>query len=57
MIKKRLWEDVLASNKVTGWNTVEIWTTAPLPYLLIPVKTINAEKAPLTDMQNHRAVC
>ena len=57
MIKKRLWEDVLASNKVTGWNTVEIWTTAPLPYLLIPVKTINAEKAPLTDMQNHRAAC
>ena len=37
---------------VKGWNNVEIITTAPLPYLLIPVKTVRSEKASLSDMQN-----
>ena len=27
-----------------GWDTVGIWTTAPLPYLLITVKVIPLEK-------------
>ena len=33
-------------------NTVEIWTTAPLPYLLIILKAIQVEKIPVSDMQN-----
>ena len=35
-----------------GRNAVQIWTTAPLPYLLIPLKAIQVEKISLSDMQN-----
>ena len=30
--------------------TVQIWMKAPLPYLLIPVKTIQFEKVSVSDM-------
>ena len=37
-----------------GPNTVEIWTTAPLAYLLINGKAIELEEVPLSNMQNPR---
>ena len=37
-------------------ETLEIWTTAPLPYLLIPLKNSRVEKVSLTDMQSLRTV-
>ena len=40
-----------------GPNTVEIWTTAPLAYLLINGKAIELEEVPLSNMQNPRTVC
>ena len=42
-------EDPSTSNK--GPNTVEIWTTSPLPYLLITVKPIELDEMSLSDMQ------
>ena len=50
-------EDPSTSNMVNGRNTVEIWTTAPSAYLLIPVKTITVEKVSVSDMQNLSTVC
>ena len=41
---------------VTCANTVQIWTTAKLPYLLIPLKTIAVEKVSLSGMENLRTV-
>ena len=40
-----------------GRNTVNIRTTAPLPYLLITVKVIALEKVSLSDIQNSKTVC
>ena len=40
-----------------GWKTVEILTTAPLPYLLITVKAIQFLKVSPRDMQNLRTFC
>ena len=45
------------SNRVRVPNTVETWTTALLPYLLITVQTIETEKVSLSDMENLRTVC
>ena len=36
----------------TGRNTVDIWATAPLSNLSIPVETIQAEKVSLSDIQH-----
>ena len=40
----------------TGRKTVEIWTTAPFPYLLITVKAIDLEKVSVSDKQNVKTV-
>ena len=40
-----------------GWNTVGIWTTAPLPYLLTTVKVIALEKFSFSDIENRKTVC
>ena len=40
-----------------GQNTVDILTAAPLLYLLMTVKTIEAEKVSLSDMQNLKSIC
>ena len=50
-------ENPSKSNIANAWNTVEIWKTVPLPYLLISVKKIRVKKLYLTDMQNLRTVC
>ena len=39
-----------------GRNTVEIWTTAPLPYLLIILKAIQVERITVSDMQHVRTL-
>ena len=41
----------------TDRKTVEMTTTAPLPYLLIPVKAIQLQKLSLSDIQNFSTVC
>ena len=38
-------------------NNIEIWTTAPLPYLFINVKVIALEKVSFNDIQNLNTVC
>ena len=38
------------------WNTVAIWTAAPLPYLLITVKVIAFEKVSFSDIPNCKTV-
>ena len=40
-----------------GLNTVEVRTTAHLPYLFITVKGIQLQKVSLNDMQNLRTDC
>ena len=40
-----------------GWNTVAIWTTAPLPYLSTTVKVIALEKVSFSDIKNQKSVC
>ena len=40
-----------------GPNTVQMWTTAPLEYLLINVKAVILEKVSLSNMQNVWTVC
>ena len=40
-----------------GLNTGKIWTTSPLPYLLITLKAIVLEKIRLTDMKFIKNVC
>ena len=45
--QRTLWQSTFE-----GWpNTVEIWTAAPLAYLLITVKAIDLGKICLSDMQ------
>ena len=44
-------EDPFKSNMENGPKYVEIWMTAPIPYLLINVKTIDLEKVSLREMQ------
>ena len=38
-------------------NSVEIWTIAPLAYLLIIVNAIELEKVSLSNMQNRLTLC
>ena len=38
-------------------NTVEIWTTATVPHLLINMKEVELEKLSVSDMQNLKTVC
>ena len=40
-----------------GPNTVAIWITPPLQYLLITVKVVALEKVSFSDTQNPKAVC
>ena len=40
-----------------GWNTVAMWTTAPLPNLLITVKVIALENVSFSDIKNGKTVC
>ena len=40
-----------------GSNTVAMWTTAPLPGLLMTVKVIVLEKVSCSDIQNRKTVC
>ena len=56
-LKNQVSEDPSTSNMETRRNTVEIWMTAPLPLLLIPVKSIQVEKVSLSNMQNFRTAC
>ena len=39
-----------------GRNTVPIWTTAPLQYLLITVKVVSLEKVPFGNIKNPNTV-
>ena len=49
--------DPSKSHMINGPNTGEIFTTAPLSYLLIIVKAIGLEKVSLSYMQNIRTLC
>ena len=51
-LKIPLSEDRSTSNMVRGPNTVEIWTTLALPYLLIIVQVIELEKINHSNMQS-----
>ena len=55
-LKSPFLEDPSTSDMVNGPKNVEIWTTAPLPYLLNPVKGVQLEKVSLSDMQNLRTI-
>ena len=55
-LKSPVSEDASKSNMVNGPKYVEIWMTAPLPYLLINVKAIDLEKVSLCEMQNLKTV-
>ena len=41
----------------TGPNTGAIWTTAPLPYLLITENIIQLERVSFSAMQSLKTVC
>ena len=55
-LKSPFSEDPSTSDMVNGPKNVEIWTTAPLPYLLNPVKGVQLEKVSLSDMKNLRTI-
>ena len=55
-LKSPVSEDPSKSNMVNGPKYVEIWMTAPLPYLLINVKAIDLDKVSLCEMQNLKTV-
>ena len=40
-----------------NWNTIQSWTTARLPHLLILVNVIQFEKVSLSYIQNLRTLC
>ena len=40
-----------------GRNTVAIWMTVHLQYLLITVKVVPLEKVSFSDTQNSKGVC
>ena len=50
-------EDPSRSNMQAAPNTLEIWTTPPLPYLVITAKAIESEKASLGNMQSLKNLC
>ena len=51
-LKNPVSEENSTTNMETRRNTVEIWMTEPLPYLLIPLKEVQVEKVSLSDMRN-----
>ena len=55
-LKSLVSENPLTSNMVSGPNTVEIWTTPTLPYLLITVNATKLEKASLSDKEIFKTV-
>ena len=55
-LKILILEDTSRSKKETGPNTVEIWTTVPLLFLLISVKAIEKEKVSVSDKKNLKTV-
>ena len=56
-LKNHASEKPSTSNMVNGTNTVGIWTTVPLSYLLITLNIIQSEKVYLSSMENLRTVC
>ena len=56
-ISENVWFQNTLEQTQTIPNTVEIWTTAPLPYLFITVKSTELEKVTLSDMKIVRIVC
>ena len=40
-----------------GSNTVAIWMTGPLQYLLIAVEVVALEEVSFSDTQNAKTVC
>ena len=57
-LKTPVSEEPSTSNMLkTGANTFAIWTTAPLPQLLIILKVIELEKVSFSAMQNLKTVC
>ena len=52
LVRKLSKKNRFRSNMVSRLKRFVILTTAPLPYLLITVKTIESEKVSLSDMQN-----
>ena len=55
-LKSLLSEQSSGTNMWGAPNTVEIWTTPPVPYLLITVKAIELEKSSPSDMQSLKYV-
>ena len=55
--KKRFQGSLRQETWETGPNTVKIWTTLPLPYLLIPANIIQLENVYVSSMQNLKTVC
>ena len=56
-LKIPILEDPSRSKKETSPNTVEIWTTVPLLFLLISVKAVEKAKVSVSDKQNLKTVC
>ena len=50
-------ENPSTGDMVSVQETFEIWTTTPLPYLLITLQDIELEKIYLSDMPSLRNVC
>ena len=46
----------LTRNMVIPANTIAIWMTAPLPFLLINMQETELEKVSLSDMKNLNTV-
>ena len=56
-LKSHVSEDPSTSNMEDVSNTVPMWTTAALPYLLITLNIIHLEKVYITAIQNLKTVC
>ena len=48
-LRKRTWQ--------MGRNTLAMWSTAPLPYLLMTVDVNTLEKVSFSNVQNPKTVC
>ena len=55
-LKSPVSEDPSKSNMVNEPKYVQIWMTAPLPYLLINVKAIDLQEVSLSEMQTLKIV-
>ena len=56
-LKSHVSEDPSTSNIEDVSNTVPMWTTEALPYLLITLNIIQLEKVYITGIQNLKTVC